>query len=328
MSFSRADYGETTDASDVAQFLHDEITNKTIVVTGASPNTLGSEFVLTVCAHSPKLVVIATRDTKKLDSLAKDIASKYSNVIVKTLQLDLGSLESARNAGKEVMGWDDVEMIDVLVNNAGIMAVPYRKTSDGFESQFATNHLGHFVFTKQLMPKILASAKAGREPRIVNITSNGHRTHDINWESLDFHDGKTYNMWDAYGQSKTANMLFTVGLAEKYGDRGLYSYSVHPGMSGDSNLGKHLPMSDIQEFLDSGRAPEPDVAMIFKTLQQCTSTHVVASFDPEIKKYNGEYLLDCQVGAENRKKAYALDKENARKLWEISEQMTGEQFEE
>ncbi|EPS35084.1 hypothetical protein H072_11574 [Dactylellina haptotyla CBS 200.50] len=326
MSFSRVNYGQETNADDVAQFLHNEIVGKTIVITGVSPSTLGSEFALTVSAHSPKLVVIASRDTNKLNEVVKDINAKYPNVDVRTLQLDLASLEASRKAGQELASWEDVEVIDVLVNNAGIMAVPYKESVDGFEFQFATNHLGHFVFTKQLMPKIIAAAKAGREPRIVNVSSSGHRTHGMNWEDVGFHGGKTYNMWDAYGQSKTANILFSVELAEKYGSQGLYSYSLHPGMCIGSNLGKHIPMQEIQDFLQSDRAPEPDADSIFKNLQQGVSTHVVASFDPEIKGQNGEYLLDCKVGDDTRKKAYAMDKGNAKRLWELSEQLTGDKY--
>ncbi|KAK6350515.1 hypothetical protein TWF718_003706 [Orbilia javanica] len=328
MSFSRANYSKETKADDVAQLLHDEITGKTIVITGVSPSNLGSEFAYSISAHSPKLIIIAGRNVQKLEEVVKAINSKAPGVPVRYVQLDLSSLEAARKAGQEVASWEDVEVIDTLVNNAGIMATPYKKTVDGFESQFAVNHLAHYVWTAQLFPKILASAAQGRSPRIVNVSSNGHKVHDVNWDSLDFNDGKTYNMWDAYGQSKTANVLFSVGLAEKFGHKGIYSYSLHPGMCAETHLGLHIPMDDIQDFLASGKAPEPGIDVFMKSLQQCSSTHVVAAFDPELKPYNGLYLADCKIGDETRRKDYAVDKDSAKKLWEITEQLTGVKFQE
>ncbi|EWC45682.1 hypothetical protein DRE_05243 [Drechslerella stenobrocha 248] len=326
MSFSRSEYRDTTEAGDVAQFLHDEIAGKTVLITGVSPSTIGSEFTLTLSAHAPKLVIIATRSQKNLDEVTADIASKYPEVPVKSVLLDLASLESARKAGDEIASWEDVPIIDVLVNNAGIMAVPYKKTVDGFESQFAINHLGHFVFTKRVMPKILAAARAGREPRIVNISSSGHNVHGINWDDINFSDGETYDMWNAYGQSKTANILFSVELAERYRDAGVSSFSVHPGSVLGTHLGTHIPMEDIMGFLNSGRAPEPGLSQVFKTLSQGASTHVVAAFDPEIKEHSGNYFVDCAVSPEARRKDWALDKDNAKRLWELSEQLVGEKF--
>ncbi|KAK6349515.1 hypothetical protein TWF696_005799 [Orbilia brochopaga] len=327
MPFSRADYKNTSDANDVARFLHDEIAGKTVVITGVSPKTLGSEFALTVAGQAPKLLVIAARNVEKLTKVAEEIKAKYPDANVKTLQVDLASFESAKKAGDEIASCEDVPMIDVLVNNAGIMAQPYSKTVDGFESQFATNHLGHFIFTKRLMPKILAAARVGREPRIVNISSNGHRIYGINWDDVNFSDGKTYDPWMAYGQSKTANMLFSLALAERYGGRGVYSFSVHPGLIVDTNLGAHLDKEAVMELLFSDQTPEPDIPLIQKTLQQGVSTHVVAAFDPEIKKDNGKYLADCIV-ADHRVKDWAADKSSAKRLWELSEQLTGEKYDE
>ncbi|KAF3915611.1 hypothetical protein ABW21_db0207998 [Orbilia brochopaga] len=325
--YSRSDYQDTSDGIDVAQFLHNEIVGKTVVITGVSPHTLGSEFALTIAAHSPKLLVLAGRSADKLNKVTEEIKAKHYDANVKTLLVDLASLESARKAGDELASWEDVPSIDVLVNNAGIMAQPYSKTVDGFESQFGINHLGHFVFTKRLMPKILAAARAGREPRIINISSSGHRMFGINWDDVNFDDGKTYDPWAAYGQSKTANVLFSLGLAEKYGGKGVYSYSVHPGLVVETNLGSHLDTKAVMELLHSDKTPEPDIPLIEKTLQQGTSTHVVAAFDPEIKNANGKYLADCII-ADHRVKDYAADKENAKKLWELSEKLTGEKYEE
>ncbi|KAJ6264954.1 hypothetical protein Dda_1108 [Drechslerella dactyloides] len=325
MPFSRADYCPTTDGNDVAQFLHDEIVGKTIVITGVSPHTLGSEFTLTIAAHAPKLIVIAARSVDKLAQVAEEIKGKYPDVAVKTLQVDLASFESARKAGDELMSWEDVPLIDVLVNNAGVMATPYRKTVDGFESQFATNHLGHFIFTGRIMPKLLAAATAGREPRIVNITSNGHRMHGVNWDDVNWSDGKTYDLWAAYGQSKTANVLFSVALAERYAGR-VAAFAVHPGLIVETNLGKHLDMDKILKLLHGEMKPEPDRPLIEKTLQQGVSTHVVAAFDPEIKKDSGRYLADCVVADSSRVKEWATDKDYAKRLWELSEQVTGQKY--
>lgn len=158
------------------------IKGKTILTTGASPGGLGALFVEAIAVSEPALCILAGRSVNKLQQTASKLSSKHPSVKTKILALDLSSLSSVRAAAEEVNGWSDVPKIDVLVNNAGIMATDFELTENGFESQFASNHLGHFLFTNLIMDKILAS----EEPRVVSVSSNGHRLGPIRWGDPNF----------------------------------------------------------------------------------------------------------------------------------------------
>jgi NADP-dependent 3-hydroxy acid dehydrogenase YdfG len=158
------------------------IKGKTILTTGVSPGGLGALFVDAIAVAEPKLAILAGRNINKLQQTADDLASKHPNLKTKLVTLDLSSLSSVRSAAEKVNRWSDVPKIDVLVNNAGIMATDFGLTEDGFESQFASNHLGHFLFTNLIINKILAS----EAPRIVSVSSNGHRLGPIRWGDSNF----------------------------------------------------------------------------------------------------------------------------------------------
>lgn len=172
---------ETTGSELVAEYA-EHIKGKTVLVTGVSPGGLGAHFAEKIAAASPGVLVLAGRNTAKVQQTADTITSAHPSVSVKTLELDLGSFKSARKAAETVNGWGDVPKIDVLVNNAGVMATPWGVTEDGFESQFGTNHLGPFLFTNLIIKKIL-SAPA---PRIVTVSSDGHRLGHIRWSDYNF----------------------------------------------------------------------------------------------------------------------------------------------
>ncbi|TFK78017.1 NAD(P)-binding protein, partial [Polyporus arcularius HHB13444] len=214
--------------------------------------------------------------------------------------------------------------IDVLVNNAGIMATPYGKTVDGIESQFGTNHIGHFLFTNLIIPKLLES----KQGRVVNVSSNGHRLSDIRWDDFNFQDGTTYNKWVAYGQSKTANILFSVELAQRLGSKGLKAFSLHPGTI-MTNLGRSATNDDFEALQALDRALGNKAGFEefkWKNLSQGTATHVVAAFDPKLDEHNGAYLQDCQAAPDEEMKPYAVDKNSAARLWKLSEQLVGQSF--
>lgn len=169
-----------TTGAEVAQSLSAQIKGKTILTTGVSPNSLGASFAKTIAVHGPKLLIFAGRDASKINETASEIKSINPDVRTRTLVLDLGSQKQIREAAAEVNNYD--ESIDILVNNAGVMACPYSTTSDGLETQFGTNHIGHFLFTNLILDKILASPN----PRIVNVSSNGHRLSPIRWDDIGF----------------------------------------------------------------------------------------------------------------------------------------------
>ncbi|KAL6795027.1 NAD(P)-binding protein [Trichoderma sp. SZMC 28012] len=304
------------------------IKGKTILTTGVSPNSLGARYVETLAAAEPKLLILAGRDLAKVNQTAEAIKKAHPDVQTKVLQLDLSSFASTRKAAAEVNSWDDVPAIDVLMNNAGIMAVEYKICEDGYESQLTCNHLSHFLFTNLILDKVLASELK----RIVNVSSGGHWFSGIRYADLNYDGGKTYEKWNAYGQSKTANILFSIGLAKRFGDRGVLSYSLNPGAI-ITNLGAHLdfaPGGDLEvlarvsKLTGSPFGFEEQKEML--THEQGIATHVFASFDPVLKEHNGAYLLEKAQVADYYVDAispHAISDIEAKKLWDLSVKAVG-----
>ena len=222
-----------------------------MLITGVSPESIGSSIALSIASQNPALLIFASRTKSKLEEVVKSIQDAYPDVIVKVVLLDLMSQESVKTAAKEVSQL--TSRLDLIINNAGIMTTARQTTKEGLEGQFGANHIGHFLLTNLLMPQVLASSSSsdGGATRVINLTSAGHRLSpvrfsDYNWEKSNdeipeeerhvqlppkFAKGADdgYNGWLAYGQAKTANMLFSVGLNEKYRGKGVRSYAVHPG---------------------------------------------------------------------------------------------------
>lgn len=234
-------------SEEVATKFQDQIRGKVVLITGCSPNGLGAETARAIATQNPALLILAGRNRPSTEQSEKNIKEQIPNAQTRFLMLDLASLASVRKAAAEVNSYG--ETIDVLINNAAIMAGPYEMTEDGFESQFATNHLGHFLFTNLLMEKM-----ARRGARVINVTSNGYgfggiRFEDPNFEvrhlhvlhvpfigtrknaeySLTISKKEDYNKWAAYAQSKTANILFSAALAERLGGKGIFSFSAEVG---------------------------------------------------------------------------------------------------
>jgi NAD(P)-dependent dehydrogenase (short-subunit alcohol dehydrogenase family) len=235
-------YNEKSTASGVASDLASNIKGKVVITTGVSPNGLGAHFVETIAKHQPKLLVLAGRSASKVQVTADKIKSEHPDVETRVVILDLADQKQIREAAKQVLAYP--EHIDVVVNSAGIMAGPYTTTKDGIESQFGANYIGHFLFTNLILSKVLAS----KTPRVVNVSSNGHALSPIRFDDYNFKGGKTYNQWDAYGQSKTGNIIFSKALAEKLGPKGLKAYSLHPGVVFGTSLSVGLGEEDFKEL--------------------------------------------------------------------------------
>lgn len=320
-------YDATATASGIVDDLASEIQGKVVMTTGVSPGGLGSHFVEAIAKASPALLILAARSLEKAEQTAQTIKAINPDVETRALELDLGSLAAVRKAADTVLSWTDVPLIDVLVNNAGIMAVDYALTSDGYESQFATNHLAPFLLTNLIMNKLLVSSS----PRVVNVSSDGHRLSHIRWDDYNFHNSTTYNKWVAYGQSKTANMLFSLSLAEKLGTVGLLSFSLHPGVIG-TNLASHIDWGN-----DYAGLPAVDRSLgnregwagfKWKSPNQGTATHVYAAFEPSLKGHNGVYLQDSHVADPwvETVKPWATSYFEAERLWKLSEDLVGQEF--
>lgn len=321
-----------TRASELVTHYAPRILGKTILITGVSPASLGESFVKQVAVGRPAMFILAGRSIPKMQGLIDEIGHAHPDITVKPLVLNLASLKDVRRAAEQVNTWTDVPHIDVLVANAGIMAVPYQRTEDGFESQFQTNHLGHFLFTNLIMEKILAS----KAPRIIVVSSNVHRVGNIRWTDYNFNEGENYQRWLAYGQSKTANALMGLSLAEKLGSRGLLSFPLCPGVS-YTNLSAH-GADDLVSF--AADLTEMDRAygnkwlwgmadLQVKDLDQGAATHVFAAFHDSISRFNGAFLSDCHVAdpVEEEVYSWAVSKVDAERLWKLSEKLVGQKFE-
>ncbi|KAF2803637.1 NAD(P)-binding protein [Mytilinidion resinicola] len=322
-------YGAETTGEQLVQDFASQIKGKVILTTGVSPGGLGAFFVETISKAQPALLILAGRDTTKVQKTADTITAAHKDVKVRVLKLDLASLKQTREAAATVNSWTDIPHIDMLMNNAGIMACDYGKTEEGFERQFATNHLGPFLFTNLIIEKLLAASK----PRVVAVSSDGHRLGAIRFADYNFGDGETYNRWRSYGQSKTANMLMALSLAEKLGKRGLNAYSLHPGVI-ITNLGAKLDwdadFGDLRKLdrVQGNREGWSDFK--FKTGDggSGVATHVYAAFDPSLSGHNGAYLQDCHVGDPwtDTVKPWATSGVEAERLWVLSEKLVGETF--
>ncbi|KAK3207378.1 hypothetical protein GRF29_103g843970 [Pseudopithomyces chartarum] len=327
-STSPLPYGRHTTGSQVASDNASNIAGKIVLTTGVSPSGTGALFVETIAKYNPAFLILAGRSAAKVEATAAKIQSINPAVKTRVLILDLTSQSSVRRAAADVNSWTDVPHIDVLCNNAGIMAGPYRKTAEGIELQFGVNHIAHFLFTNLLISKILAAPK----PRIVNISSDGHRLSGIRFDDHSFSDGKTYNQWIGYSQSKSANILFTKSLAEKLGSKGLWTFSVHPGVLMSTSLVGDLNEDDFKDLKQLDKAVgdplgEEDVEFDVKTEDEMISTHVAAAFDPRLEaaEWNGVYLDDTNV-AEEKLRPTVKGEGDGQRLWELSEKLVGEQF--
>jgi NAD(P)-dependent dehydrogenase (short-subunit alcohol dehydrogenase family) len=210
--------------------------------------------------------------------------------------------------------------LHLLVNNAGIMATPLSYTGDGFESQFGTNHIGHFFLTAGLLPALKAAGRA----RVVSLTSLGHRRSNIHFEDIHFRD-RPYDPWTAYGQSKTANVLFAVAMTQRFARDGISTNAVHPGgiMTG---LQKHV---SGEEQVKMGWVDESGVINSrFKSTEQGAATTIWAAVASELENTSGRYLEDCTIAKPwsdanpmSGVKPYALDPASAERLWSVSEDL-------
>lgn len=300
-------FGSETTAEEAVAGI--DLAGKVVVVTGATSG-LGAETVR-VLAGAGAHVVATARDAGKAAEAAESLADEGRSVEAGVL--DLTSTASVRDFAAWLL--ERHPRIDVLVNNAGVMATPFSRTADGFELQFGTNHLGHFLLTNLLVPALLRGAPA----RVVTVSSAGHKVSDILWDDPNF-DTTDYQPWVAYGQSKTANVLFTVELDRRLADRGVRAYAVHPGSVG-TNLGRYLGKEEGAAML--ARATSSD-AHRAKSIPEGAATQVWAATSPDLAGQGGVYLEDCGISDQHR--AYARDPEAAARLWALSEDLLGEKF--
>ena len=296
-----------------------------ILVTGVSAG-LGVETARALAAHGAT-VVGAARDLKKAEAATAPVrADAARGGSLELIELDLASLASVRKAADALVAAG--KPFDLVICNAGVMATPFGKTADGFETQFGTNHLGHFVFVNRIAGLI----KDGG--RLVSLASAGHRFSDVDLEDPNF-EHTEYTPFGAYGRSKTANVLFAVEFDRRHKARGVRAAAVHPGGI-MTELGRHMTPETTQAMIDSitaANAAAGAPAFAWKTIPQGAATSVWAGVVADPAEVGGKYCEDCHVAelqenpqARGGVRAYALDPERAKALWALSETLVGETF--
>jgi NAD(P)-dependent dehydrogenase (short-subunit alcohol dehydrogenase family) len=290
-----------------------DLTGKRTLVTGAAGG-IGVETARALAAAGAE-VVIAARDTAAAQRVADDIVASTDNTAVRVTQLDLMDRTSVDRLTEGFEG-----PLHLLINNAGVMAVPERRLSpEGHEMQFATNHLGHFRLTVGLLPALRAAEGA----RIVALSSRAHLNSPMVFEDIDF-ERRDYDPALAYAQSKTANVLFAVAATDRWAGDGILANAVHPGAIADSNLSRYYDPAVLDDLRASGR-------YTYKTLQQGAATSVFVGTSPLLEGIGGRYFENSQQAVVDDPDAcgidaagvaaHALDPTAADRLWVVSEAM-------
>jgi len=321
-------FGATSTSDEVLSGV--DLRGKRIFVTGVSAG-LGVETARALAAHGAQ-VLGAARDLSKAQlataQVRKDAAAGGAGF--ELVELDLANLKSVRACADSLLAKG--EPFDVVIANAGVMATPFGHTSDGFETQIGTNHLGHFVLVNRIEPLIRPGG------RLINLSSSGHRYSNVDLEDPNF-ERTAYEPFVAYGRSKTANILFAVAFDKRHRDRGVRAAAVHPGGI-QTELGRYAEPGRIEkviEQINQQLAAEGKGPFQWKTIPQGAATSVWAAVVVSADDVGGQYCENCHVGKvvpedatitvmSEGVRAYAIDPNNAEALWKKSEELVGESF--
>jgi NAD(P)-dependent dehydrogenase (short-subunit alcohol dehydrogenase family) len=280
------------------------------IVTGGSSG-IGIPTALALAGAGAE-VTLAVRDTAAGERTAAAITSATGNPAVRVDRLDLADLASV---GAFIAGWTGP--LDLLINNAGVMALPdLQLTPGGWEVQFATNHLGHFALVHGLHGALADADQA----RVVSLSSRGHLRSPVIFDDINF-AARPYDPWLAYGQSKTANVLFAVEATRRWAEDGITANAVHPGAIAATNLSRHMDPDQLAALRSSG-------TFTYKTLEQGAATSLLVATAPQLKGIGGRYFEDCNEAvvldpsaadtSGSGVAAYALDPDAAARLWQLS----------
>ncbi|KAK3490066.1 hypothetical protein B0T13DRAFT_405549 [Neurospora crassa] len=337
---SHPEFNERTTGTEVASVFADQIRGKTILITGISPKGIGASTALAFASQSPALLILASRTKSKLEAVAEQIRTKFpschTNTRIELVSLDLSSQSSIRQAVTDITRLINNSKLDILINNAAINTTTRQTTPDGLglELTFGTNHIGTFLFTNLLLRNNLLSPPPAR---IITVSSAGHRLSPMRFSDYNFsHPEKEvpaeedylkplpgafakctedgYNGIVTYGQSKTANILFTLYLQKRLKEKGVGAFTLHPGTI-KTELGRDQDPEVKEEF--------HKIEAYWKSLDEGCATTMVAALDPALNETKGLYLVDCQISDPH---PHAKDEVAAERLWKLSEEIVGEKF--
>ncbi|KAF7320489.1 hypothetical protein HMN09_00132400 [Mycena chlorophos] len=310
-------------AEEVATALKEEIKGKNVLITGTSLNGIGFEAAQAIAKYA-NLVVITGHNEERLKRAESALNASHPAATIRTLTLDLSSLSSVRTAAAEVLTYP--EPIHVLVNNAAAPIAPFALTPDGLERQIAVAHVGPFLFTKLITPKLLAGG-TGWTPRVVVTSSGAHRYGPgIDLAHIRTPEAAKHNLGVAYTQAKSANILFASELTRRAGGRVL-GYSLHPGIimtTFNEQPGAIEVLKGLKIISPDGTPNTKDFR--WKTIPQGAATTVAAAFDPRLVASPGAYLDDSKI-ATPQVAPHTSDPVNAAQLWATTEEIVGEKFE-
>ena len=316
------DFGPGSTADEVLGTIR--LHGRRYVVTGISSG-VGAETARVLVARGAE-VIGTVRDTAKAGAALDDINSAAADGggNLDVVEADLASLASIRESTEKLLA--NKRKFDAVIANAGVMATPFGRTADGFETQFGTNHLGHFLFVNRLAPLLNPGA------RVIVLSSNGHRGSDVDLDDPNF-EHTDYDPWTAYNRSKTANSLFAVEFDRRHRDRGVRACAVMPGTA-MTPIMRHLSPEDLKAVfssIDADRIAAGEQPLALKSVPQMAATTVWAAAVADAGEIGGRYLEDCHVaeiddvpGIRGGVMSYALDPERARLLWALSEKLVGE----
>ncbi|KAJ6529549.1 hypothetical protein DFH09DRAFT_1045196 [Mycena vulgaris] len=316
-------FSDTTTADEVATAFADEIKGKNVLITGSSIGGIGFETACVIAKHA-KLVVITGYNDERLKLAEEAIKKDVPNANIHRLTLDLSSFASIRKAAGLVNA--NPEPLHVLINNAAASFVDFKLTEDGLETQLATDHVGPFLFTKLLTPKLLASATPTYTPRVVFVSSEAHMYGTgVDFDALTNPDPEKYVKPNAYFQAKSANILTAIELSKRSKGK-INAYSLNPGgiFTNIHQKADAIPVLQAMGVLLPDGKPNTALGQ-WKTIPQGASTTVAAAFDPRLNDKPGAYL-DNSVIANDKVAAHSSDPATAEKLWNVSEKLIGETF--
>jgi NAD(P)-dependent dehydrogenase (short-subunit alcohol dehydrogenase family) len=315
-------FGATSTTDEVLQGI--DLAGKRVLVTGVSAG-LGVETARALASHGAE-VVGAARDLSRARAATEQVRSQATRGgSLQLVQLDLASLESVRGCAEGLLA--AAKPFDLIIANAGVMACPEGRTIDGFETQFGTNHLGHFVLVNRI------ASLLRRGSRLVNLASAGHRYSDVDLDDPNF-ERSPYAEFIAYGRSKTANVLFAVEFDRRHSARGVRATAVHPGVI-HTELTRHMAPGELDKLIREINASQPKGAPPFswKSVPQGAATSLWAACVAGAEAIGGRYCEDCHVahvatvpGLRSGVQPYAVDPERAQALWKKSEEWVGERF--